>query len=156
MTTDLGPVRATRKKKKLILWRFFTRLIWLTVFMTCSIPYVCHRIHRFPIWNHDIKITSHFCQLFRFRLWPEISILFSSYNIICTIWITGAFEYQTGPNDLSLRRYSDSFCRCWFNFNIGLFKAEKISVWQFVLLWATHTTALTSLNPRTLPGLNFS
>ena len=34
--------------KKIILWRLFIRLIWLTLFKTCSVPYTCHRI---PIWN---------------------------------------------------------------------------------------------------------
>ena len=35
----------------IILWRLFTRLIWFTLFMTCSVTYACHRIHQFPIWN---------------------------------------------------------------------------------------------------------
>ena len=38
---------------KIIIWRFFVRLIWLTLFVTCSVIYTCHRIDRFPIWNVD-------------------------------------------------------------------------------------------------------
>ena len=37
---------------QIILWRLFTSLIWLTLFMTCSLTYTCHRIHWIPIWNN--------------------------------------------------------------------------------------------------------
>ena len=37
--------------RQIILWRLFTRLIWLTLFMTCSVTYAFHRIPRIPIWN---------------------------------------------------------------------------------------------------------
>ena len=37
---------------KIILWRLFTRLIWLTLSITCSVTYTCHRIHQIPIWNN--------------------------------------------------------------------------------------------------------
>ena len=36
---------------QIILWRLFTHLIWLTLFMTCSVTYACHRILRFPMWK---------------------------------------------------------------------------------------------------------
>ena len=48
--------------RQIILWILFTHLIWLTLFMTCSITYSCHRIPRFShmkilsnwlfIWSH--------------------------------------------------------------------------------------------------------
>ena len=36
---------------QIILWRFFVHLIWLTLFVTCSVIYTYHRIDRFPIWK---------------------------------------------------------------------------------------------------------
>ena len=30
---------------QIILWRLFIPLIWLRLFMTCSVTYTCHRIH---------------------------------------------------------------------------------------------------------------
>ena len=35
--------------RQIILWRLFIHLIWLTLFMTCSVTYTCHQI---PIWNN--------------------------------------------------------------------------------------------------------
>ena len=35
---------------KIILWRLFIHLIWLTLFMTCYVPYTCHQI---PIWKKN-------------------------------------------------------------------------------------------------------
>ena len=35
---------------KIILRRLFTFLIWLTLFITCSVSYVCHQI---PMWNRQ-------------------------------------------------------------------------------------------------------
>ena len=32
----------------LLFWRLFIRLIWLTLSMTCSVKFSCHRV---PIWN---------------------------------------------------------------------------------------------------------
>ena len=37
--------------RQIILWRLFTHLIWLTLFMTWSVTFVCHQIHRFHIWK---------------------------------------------------------------------------------------------------------
>ena len=35
--------------RQIILRRLFTHLVWLTLFMTCSVTYTCHQNHRIPI-----------------------------------------------------------------------------------------------------------
>ena len=37
--------------RQIIIWRLFILLIWLSLFMTCSVTYACRRFVGFPIWK---------------------------------------------------------------------------------------------------------
>ena len=58
-----------------ILWILFTPLIWLTLFMTCSITYECHWILQFPIWNNIVSWHHHMKLMLQIRCALSISSL---------------------------------------------------------------------------------
>ena len=47
--------------RQIILWKLFTCLIWLTLFMTCSVTFACHWIHR----DSHMKYRSTACLVVR-------------------------------------------------------------------------------------------
>ena len=66
--------------RQIILWRLFTRLIWLTLFMTCSVTYSCHRI---PIWNLWVMVYKYVLTLLVLQIGrAKMNEIQSMFNIL--------------------------------------------------------------------------